>query len=272
MIKIQYVEHFIIFSQSKSRLVDADRLAHGALDEQGAHVLPVLLQQGHQKVDRHHGVGGQLILGHGDVANGNTQTQDLLQLEFDGSTDFLHFGLQVVAVADGGGELASLVQTRTQKSGNLLDDRVRGQEGIKLGSQLFDLLLALVQLFQVFNALKGQTSSLGLITVLLVTQNAHGQAGLGGVGQADGTRETLVTLRVVVLETDLQLDGFVKVALVFGVVRVGKEVVHALADGGSGQLATTRMISGLLEGENLGGMEWSMLTGGWMDGRFMERP
>jgi len=53
----------------------------------------------------------------------------------------------------------------------------------------------------------------GLAYIVLVTENADGHVGAGNAGQLDGTRETLVTLGIVVLETDLELDGLQEVAL-----------------------------------------------------------
>lgn len=54
---------------------------------------------------------------------------------------------------------------------------------------------------------------LGTVDIVLVTQDADGHVGSGHGGQLDGARETLVTLRVIVLETDLELDSLEKVSL-----------------------------------------------------------
>lgn len=54
---------------------------------------------------------------------------------------------------------------------------------------------------------------LGTIDIVLVTQNADGHVGAGHGGQLDGARETLVTLRVIVLEADLELDSLEEVTL-----------------------------------------------------------
>ena len=58
------------------------------LDVQSVDVLPVLLQQGHQEVDRDQDVLTKLIIVHTNVTDGNTDTQDLLQLELNVGTDF----------------------------------------------------------------------------------------------------------------------------------------------------------------------------------------
>jgi hypothetical protein len=66
--------------------------------------LPSLLQQRDEVVDSQHNVGNQLILGHLDVSDGNTHTQDLLQLELDGGLDFVDLAAEVFVVGDWGRE------------------------------------------------------------------------------------------------------------------------------------------------------------------------
>ena len=48
---------------------------------------------------------------------------------------------------------------------------------------------------------------------MLVTENADGHVRAGNAGQLDGARETLVTLGIVVLQADLELDGLQEVTL-----------------------------------------------------------
>ena len=58
----------------------------------------------------------------------------------------------------------------------------------------------------------------------------------------DGARETLVLLGIIVLQSDLQFDGFCELALL-GVVGVGEHGGYTLVQQLSGQLATnTRYI------------------------------
>ena len=57
------------------------------------------------------------------------------------------------------------------------------------------------------------TTVLGTVNVVLVTENADSHAGARDTGQLDGAGETLVTLGVIVLEADLELDGLEEVAL-----------------------------------------------------------
>jgi len=122
---------------------------HGGLDGQAAHVLPSLLQQADQVVDGQHDVGDELVLGHADVAHGDTHAQDLLQLELDGRLDLGDLGSEIFGVRDRGGEFAGLGQTGTQETGDLLDQGVGGYEGVVLASELLDQLLVLVELLQV---------------------------------------------------------------------------------------------------------------------------
>ena len=93
-------------------LVEALGRRHGSLDGQAANVLPALLQERNQVVDGQHDVSHQLLLGHADVANGNTHAQDLLELKLDGRLDLSDLGAQVIRVRDRGRELAGYRQTR----------------------------------------------------------------------------------------------------------------------------------------------------------------
>lgn len=58
-----------------------------------------------------------------------------------------------------------------------------------------------------------------------------GHAGAGDGRQLDGARETLVTLGVIVLQTDLKLDGLEEVTLLL-VVRVVEKLLDILAHSG----------------------------------------
>lgn len=58
-----------------------------------------------------------------------------------------------------------------------------------------------------------------------------GHVGARDTGKLDGSRETLVTLRVIVLKTDLELDGLEEVSLL-GVLGVLKELLHVGAHSG----------------------------------------
>ena len=63
----------------------------------------------------------------------------------------------------------NLVETRAQKPWDLLDESVRGKEGVILLSQTLHLLLVLVKLLEVISRHAGDTLGLALIDMLLVT-------------------------------------------------------------------------------------------------------
>lgn len=50
-------------------------------------------------------------------------------------------------------------------------------------------------------------------------------------GQPNGTRETLVTLGIIVLEADLELDGLEEVSLLL-IERIVEKLLHVLAHSG----------------------------------------
>ena len=82
--------------------------AHGGLDVEALHVLPVLLQQRHEEVHGQVDVLDELLLPHLHVAHGDAEAQNLLHLELDSGLEVQRLLLQVVVVSDKGGELASL--------------------------------------------------------------------------------------------------------------------------------------------------------------------
>jgi hypothetical protein len=105
------------------------------------------------------------------------------------------------------GKAADLVETRAQDTGNLLDNAVGSNKGSVLLSELLNELLVLVELLQVID---GHRVNLGLgsiIDVLGVTEHADVHARAGGVGQTNGATETLVALRIVLLQTNLKFNG-----------------------------------------------------------------
>jgi len=57
--------------------IETLRGSHGRFDVDCAHVLPVLFQQRHQKVDGQRNVGDQFLRRHINVANGDGQAQNL---------------------------------------------------------------------------------------------------------------------------------------------------------------------------------------------------
>jgi hypothetical protein len=173
----------------------------------------VLLQQRNEEVDGQHDVGDQLIFSHSNVTDSNTETENLLQLELDGGTEFVGLIGQGIVVRDGSRELTDLVETRTQKTRNLLDQSFGSKESIVLLGELLDELLVLVELLKIVNGLEFHTGTLGLITMESITEDTDGHVGTSNVGELDGTRETLITLGIVVLQTNLEFNGFSELTL-----------------------------------------------------------
>jgi hypothetical protein len=144
---------------------------HGSLDDKAANVLPALLEEGDEVVDGEHQVGNESLLLHGDVADGDTKAENLLQLELDGGTDVGDLGGHVLGVGDGSGELSGLGETGTEQTGNLLDQSLGSKEGIVLASKLLDELLVLVELLQVVNGHGIELVVLGTVEIVLVTKD-----------------------------------------------------------------------------------------------------
>lgn len=122
-----------------------------------------------------------------------------------------------------GGVLLTLGQTGTEETGDLLDESLGSNEGIVLAGELLDELLVLVQLLEVVGGHGVDTAVLGTVEIVLVTEDADGHVGAGDGGQPDGAGETLVTLGVIVLQADLELNGLKEVALL-GLVGVLQEL------------------------------------------------
>jgi hypothetical protein len=62
-----------------------------------------------------------------------------------------------------------------------------------------------------------------------------GHVGAGNNRETDGSRETLVTLRIIVLETDLEFDSFEEVSLL-GLRGVLKELLNVCTNTGCGKI------------------------------------
>lgn len=157
----------------------------------------------------------------------------------------------------------TLGETGTQETWDLLDEGIGSDEGIILASKLLDELLVLVELLQVISGHGVDTTVLRTIDIMLVTENAipplapasciypcmYSSLYAGGIGfdvpdaharagddwETDGSRETLVTLRVIVLEADLELDGLEEVSLL-GLEGVLKELLDVGTHSGCGKL------------------------------------
>ena len=89
-------------------------------DKEGTHLL---LQQRDEEVDGQHGVLHNLVFLHVDVADGDSETQDLFQLEFDGRLDLVSLSCEVLRVGDGCREFACFGKTGAEQTSP------RGQRG-----------------------------------------------------------------------------------------------------------------------------------------------
>lgn len=150
----------------------------------------------------------------------------LLELELDHRANVGDLVSEVLLVRDGGGELSSLGETGAEETRDLLDEDLGREEGVVLLGELLDELLVLVELLQVVDRHVLEFDELGAVNVGGIGENADRHARAGDVREPvtireyqslslssatrenalDGSRETLVTLGIVVLETDLELD------------------------------------------------------------------
>jgi len=145
---------------------------------------------------------------------------------------------------------------------NLLDQGLGSEESIVLLGELLDKLLVLVELLQVLNGHEGKllVELLSTVDIGSIGKNAELHTGSGNVGELDSTglkvsqvrihscscyrftHETLVPLGVVVLETDLELNGLDEVSLLTtglfpsGLTRLGDEGLDRGSHAGRSEL------------------------------------
>lgn len=145
---------------------------HRSLNSQTTDVLPTLLQERDEVVDSQHDVRDEDVLSHTDIPNSNTQAKHLLQLKLDSGLDICDLGGEVLSVGDWGGELSGLGETWSEKTGDLTDELLGGNEGIVFAGELLDKLLVLVELLQVVDGHGFVAVVLGSVNVVLVSQDA----------------------------------------------------------------------------------------------------
>jgi len=114
----------------------------------------------------------KFVLAHSNITNSDRQTQNLLHLELDGCLEVVNLLPEVIVMGHQSWELSSLIQTGSQKPGNLLDKSIRSNESIETLSQLLDFLLVLIKLLQIVSRHAIEAERLGLVTVLLISQKA----------------------------------------------------------------------------------------------------
>lgn len=206
-----------------THLVETMNFAHSALDVEGLDVLPSLLQEGDEEVDCHLNVDGQFLWLQSDVTDGNTDAKNLLQLELDSALEIVDLLFDVFGVGEQDWELVCLVQMWSEQTWNLTNDGFGSQKAVVLVCELLDGLLLLVllhvsELFEFVHVEEWDSELLCLITMLFVSENAELVLGLGDAWQLDGSRETLIFLWIVVLQSNLEFDGFNELALGGGCV------------------------------------------------------
>jgi len=196
--------------------IDPERRTHGTLDVQTLDLLPVLGQEGDEEVDGQVDVGDDLFLGHADVGDGNTHAKGFLtfQLELHGgllSDDLLSY---IFVGAQDGGKLAGLVQSGTQETRDLSNQGSGGQEGAKLLSKLLHQFLVLVHFLQLILVVDSDFGVLALSFVFGVSKNANSEFGTRNIWQFDTATESLILLRIIILEGHLEFNGLHELSLV----------------------------------------------------------
>lgn len=100
-------------------------------------------------------------------------TTHFLHLELDGGLDLVDLLGHGLGVSQETREFTGFVETRSQQSRDLLDERLRGEEGVVLLGELLDQLLVLVEFLQGFGIHEWDFECLGFVAMLLVAENAH---------------------------------------------------------------------------------------------------
>jgi hypothetical protein len=195
-----------------------DGFAHGGLDVDGLEVVPSLLEHGDEEVEGHHDVGLELFVVHVSLTDGASHTGDLSELELNGSSGVVDGGDKGLGLGDNGGEHLDSVKDGSDDNGDSLQTGVGSEEEIELLGPLLDELLVLVELLELIKGGDGEVTKVvhvlnGLDSVLLIGDEANLEVGSGVVGKSDGTDETLILLGIVILKTELELDGLDELAL-----------------------------------------------------------
>jgi len=180
--------------------------------------VPALLEEGDQEVLSHGDVLSQLFLSHILVTDSDGEASHLLQLELDGSSGFVHLVLDGLVVSEDLREHADSVEGWPKNDGDLLDESVSGEKHRVLLGPVLDQLLVLVELLQGVEVsnIDVQASLFGFLLMLSVGDKADLKVLPGNVGESDSAGESLVLFGVVILESNLELDGLSEANLLVG--------------------------------------------------------
>mmetsp|Transcript_74119 Transcript_74119/g.103035 ORF Transcript_74119/g.103035 Transcript_74119/m.103035 type:complete len:236 (+) Transcript_74119:341-1048(+) len=187
--------------------VDSDGFTHRGLDVEGSNILPSLLQEGNQEVDRHVDVLSELLLRKSESSDGGTHAKDLLQLELDGGLQFLNLLSGGFVLSQSSGEFTDLRQSVTEQLGDLLHEGFGSNKHVIRLGPLLDELLVLVELLQTINIDAADLALLGLLAMGSGTDQTNSSVGGGDIGESDGAVESLILFGIVVSNTDLELNS-----------------------------------------------------------------
>eukprot|EP00962_Isochrysis_galbana_P024697 scaffold7583_cov118-Isochrysis_galbana.AAC.3 len=201
-------------------------------------VLPVLLEERDEEVNGELHVLDELLLVHTAVADGHVEAEHLLQLELDRRLHLVHLGREVLLLHDERGKFARLVEAGAEQTRDLLDQRLRREEIVVLlgcgrGTGGSDVVrqashYTASQVLQPVRVLEVEAERGSLLAVEGVAQHAYLHLRSRDVWQLDVAGETLVLLRIVVLQANLQLNRLKKTTLLL--LRPLQHLVDACAN------------------------------------------
>jgi len=184
----------------------------------GFKIVPSLLEHGDKEVKAHDDVGLEFLIFHIGATDGASHAGNLSELELDGRTGITHNGVEGSVLGDNSGEHLDSVKNGSNDDGDSLEDGVGSEEEIVFLGPLLDNLLVLVELLEFIERGEGEVSEKGHVfdgfsSVLLISDQADLEVGSGHVGESDGSDETLILLGIVILKSELELNGLGELAL-----------------------------------------------------------
>lgn len=123
--------------------------------------------------------------------------------------------------------------TETRRSKK--EQEERGMRRRRVRTKLLDKLLVTLELVEGVHVAGVDLEGGGLVAVKHVSENAELHAGLADLGEADGTRKTLVLGDIVVLKSNLELDSLDESSLL-GLLGVPDDIRHGLLQNVVGDL------------------------------------